>query len=122
MLVTRTTLLSDLIKTNTHTLAVYFFMLFMWYFLSNILIYFSDPDKIGILDIAGFEKLRSNSFEQICINLVNEKLQYFMNKRIFLTEMEIYKDEGIPMEGITFKNNEDIIQLFEKVTGIIKNI
>ena len=38
-----------------------------------------------------------------------------MNKRVFSTEMEIYKAEGIQLEGITFKNNEDIIELFEKV-------
>ena len=80
-----------------------------------MLVCFSDHITIGILDIAGFEKLRQNSFEQMCINLVNEKLQYFMNKRVFSTEMEIYKAEGIQLEGITFKNNEDIIELFEKV-------
>uniref|UniRef100_A0A674MYK9 Myosin IXB n=1 Tax=Takifugu rubripes TaxID=31033 RepID=A0A674MYK9_TAKRU len=75
--------------------------------------------SIGILDMFGFENLQKNTFEQLCINYSNEKLQYYINQHIFKFKQEDYVSEGITWQNIDFVDNSGCIQLIgEKPSGL----
>ncbi|XP_072219091.1 unconventional myosin-VIIb-like [Leuresthes tenuis] len=67
--------------------------------------------SIGLLDIFGFENFYTNSFEQLCINFANEKLQQFFVSHIFKLEQEEYLKEDIVWNNIKFSDNQNILDL-----------
>ncbi|KAI9269056.1 P-loop containing nucleoside triphosphate hydrolase protein [Phascolomyces articulosus] len=73
-----------------------------------------DQYVIGVLDIYGFEIFDDNSFEQLCINYVNEKLQQIFIELTLKAEQEEYVREQIQWTPIKFFNNKIVCDLIEE--------
>ena len=69
---------------------------------------------IGVLDIYGFEIFDNNSFEQLCINYVNEKLQQIFIELTLKKEQEEYAYEQIQWTPIKYFNNKIVCDLIEE--------
>ncbi|KAI9316719.1 P-loop containing nucleoside triphosphate hydrolase protein [Dichotomocladium elegans] len=74
----------------------------------------SNQYVIGVLDIYGFEIFEDNSFEQLCINYVNEKLQQIFIELTLKAEQEEYVREQIQWTPIKFFNNKVVCDLIEE--------
>ena len=74
----------------------------------------SIANSVGILDIYGFEIFERNSFEQLCINYVNEKLQQIFIQLTLKTEQEEYAREQIKWTPINYFDNKVVCDLIEE--------
>mmetsp|Transcript_4423 Transcript_4423/g.6614 ORF Transcript_4423/g.6614 Transcript_4423/m.6614 type:complete len:1127 (-) Transcript_4423:97-3477(-) len=75
--------------------------------------------QIGVLDIYGFEIFGFNSFEQLCINFVNERLQQIFIELTLKAEQEEYEAEGIPWKQIKYYDNKPICDLIGGKPGLL---
>ncbi|GAB5575730.1 myosin-IIIb isoform X2 [Prionailurus iriomotensis] len=79
-----------------------------------------DGMNVGILDIFGFENFGRNSFEQLCINIANEQIQYYFNQHVFALEQVEYQNEGIDATPVMYEDNRPLLDMFlQKPLGLL---
>nr|XP_019604661.1 PREDICTED: myosin-IIIa [Rhinolophus sinicus] len=79
-----------------------------------------DELSIGILDIFGFENFKKNSFEQLCINIANEQIQYYFNQHVFAWEQNEYVNEDVDARVVEYEDNRPLLDLFlQKPMGLL---
>ncbi|XP_069877381.1 myosin-IIIb isoform X8 [Dipodomys merriami] len=79
-----------------------------------------DGMNVGILDIFGFENFQRNSFEQLCINIANEQIQYYFNQHVFALEQMEYQNEGIDAILVDYEDNRPLLDMFlQKPLGLL---
>lgn len=73
---------------------------------------------IGILDFVGLQTSHAvvAGFDQLCINLGNERIQHYINQTMFQTETEVFRSEGVHSPDISV--DESCIDLLSRPKGI----
>ena len=79
----------------------------------------TDLRFIGFLDIFGFENFQYNTFEQLCINFTNERLQSHFMDALIKRQVEDYKKEEIDVDSIQFPDNSLQIKLIDANKGSV---
>lgn len=77
-------------------------------------------NSIKILDIFGFENSKTNSFEEFCINYVNECLQNFLNQKTLKIQQvffgvkikDEYIEEGLEWRRVSYLDNTPVVELY----------
>ncbi|RXM32729.1 Unconventional myosin-XVI [Acipenser ruthenus] len=77
--------------------------------------------EIGIMDIFGFEEFQKNSFEQLCINMTNEKIHQYIMEVLFQQEKAECVQEGVAMETLHSPGNQSAVLdfFFQKPHGLL---
>ncbi|XP_031151084.1 unconventional myosin-XVI isoform X2 [Sander lucioperca] len=76
--------------------------------------------EIGILDIFGFEECQRNGFEQLCVNMTNERLRQYVYEVLFQQEQDECLQEGIAMETPRSPGNQPaVVDFFLQPHGLL---
>uniref|UniRef100_A0A671SNI0 Unconventional myosin-XVI-like n=1 Tax=Sinocyclocheilus anshuiensis TaxID=1608454 RepID=A0A671SNI0_9TELE len=78
-------------------------------------------DSTGILDIFGFEEFQRNGYEQLCVNIVNERIRQFTADVLFQQERQECLQEGVAMETLRSLGNQTAVLdfFFQKPQGVL---
>lgn len=73
-------------------------------------------EHVGLLDLFGFEDFGVNSFEQLLINLANERIQQkVFNAHVFRAELNLLQREGVPpTTAVDYADNSTLVDITEK--------
>ncbi|XP_011869865.1 PREDICTED: myosin ID heavy chain-like [Vollenhovia emeryi] len=89
---------SDACRYRLHSIIRHLYdLLFCWLinFVNEILSARLYSERLGMMDIFGFECFNSNGIEQLCINYVNERLQQYFVKKYLVSYRDELQKEGL---------------------------
>ncbi|KAI0049900.1 glycosyltransferase family 2 protein [Auriscalpium vulgare] len=76
---------------------------------------------IGLFDLPGSQNLtsRPNSLDQFCVNFANERLQNFVQKKLFESHVAEYNSEGISrfVPEVPYFDNSECLRLLQNKPG-----
>jgi hypothetical protein len=75
--------------------------------------------SIGTLDIYGFERLQTNSFEQLCINLANERLQQFFIEEVLEAEQRTYAEERLNICRWQLPDSQPVVRGIRAIMDVL---
>ncbi|XP_067842810.1 unconventional myosin-XVI [Heptranchias perlo] len=76
--------------------------------------------EIGILDTFGFEEFQKNAYEQLCINMTNEKIHQYIHETLFQQQQVECVQEGVTMETGNSPGNHAVLDFFfQKPAGLL---
>ncbi|KAG1744846.1 glycosyltransferase family 2 protein [Suillus lakei] len=76
---------------------------------------------IGLFDLPGPQNMtsRPNSLDQFCVNFANERMQNFVQRRIFEAHVDEYQNEGISrfVPTVAYFDNAECVRLLQNKPG-----